>query len=287
MKYFTKIALILPAFIVAEPLVQAQDEWRENMELLIYSPRYFGPNAFPVPELRSGRIDTRWELEVRGEYHDYKGDQTKDLFARLFIPIAHGRAGVEMSGVIREDYKMTPETVAERYAVGTESPIGTHGDFIISSFYQILKSDKWCDVVIDVSLKTASGNRLCDARYTDAAAYWFNLTAGRNLYQNPENNASVRLQGMAGFYCWETNDLIHRQNDAFLYGIGISGSLKNLSLAADYTGFQGYNDNGDRPTSLRTKINYEYKKNILSFRFRHGITDFLYNSYSIAYIRCF
>jgi hypothetical protein len=263
--------------------IQAQD-WREQMELLIYTPRYFGPNAFPVPELRSGRIDTRWEMEVRGEYHYYTGDKTKDLYTRLFIPIANGRAGVELSGVIMEDYLMTRETQEERHAVDFHPPIRCFGDLIVCSFYQILESSKWCDIMAGAGLKTASGGRLCDARYTDAATYWFDLTAGRNLFQNSEKTASIRLQGMLGFYCWMTNDMKHRQNDAILYGYGLGGNYKNISLTVDYSGFYGYENNGDRPVVLRTKLNCAFKRHVLSFRFRHGMDDNLYDSYSIAYI---
>jgi len=287
MKLFHKSTLILILSIGFITSVRGDESWRDQMKDLIYSPRYFGPNALPIPELRSGRIGTRWEAEVRGEYHHYKGDEAKDLYARLFIPIANGLAGVELYGVIREDYKMTDETRIERHAVENEPPIGCHGDFIISSFYQVLRNEKWCDIMISANIKTASGNRVCDARYTDAAAYWFDASFGRNLYQNADQTAAIRMQMMAGFYCWMTNDLIHRQNDAFLYGIGASGNYKNLSLAVDYSGYHGYKKNGDSPMAIRTKLNFEYKKNILSLRFKHGMKDNLYNSYSIGYIRCF
>ena len=62
-------------------------DWRERMKLLNYTPRYFGPNAFPFSELTDGRIGKRWELELRGEYHEAAGDRTADLFARLCIPV--------------------------------------------------------------------------------------------------------------------------------------------------------------------------------------------------------
>ena len=34
-------------------------------------------------------------------------------------------------------------------------------------------------------------------------------------------------------------------------------------------------------------FNVKLKKNIISFRYKHGVRDYLYDSYSIAYIRCF
>ena len=39
--------------------------------------------------------------------------------------------------------------------------------------------------------------------------------------------------------------------------------------------------------NTRDMLNYELKKNILSFQYKHGMKDHLYDSYSLAYIRCF
>ena len=140
---------------------------------------------------------------------------------------------------------------------------------------------------MSANLKTASGNRLCDARYTDAASYWFDVNIGRDLWKNPAYNSFVRIEGLAGFYCWMTNLDDNRQNDAVCSGGAVSGAWKNLSARCDLVGFRGYLNNGDRPLLLRTKLEYEIKKNIISFRYRHGLHDFLYDSYSLAYIRCF
>lgn len=263
------------------------ESWRDKTELLIYSPRYFGPNAFPIPTLRSGKVSERFEVELRGEYHHYSGDKTKDLFARVLLPFFRGKAGVELSLVITEKYKMTPETRDERFAVETESPIPCHGDLVFNAFFQVLESKKWADVMISANIKTASGGRLCDARYTDAASYWFDATVGRDLFQSADRRWKLRAQAMVGFYCWMTNNLIHRQNDAISYGGGLSGSYRNFVLETDLSGFHGYKKNGDRPLVLRNKLSYEIKKNIIAFRYTHGMKDSLYESFSLGYIRCF
>ena len=143
------------------------------------------------------------------------------------------------------------------------------------------------DIVVSANLKTASGGRLCDARYTDAASYWFDANLGRTLWKRKDVNASIRVQALEGFYCWMTNDVVNRQNDAFCYGAGVLGTYRGVSLDCNYAGFRGYRDNGDKPMILRTKLNYELKKNILSFQYKHGMKDHLYDSYSLAYIRCF
>lgn len=263
------------------------DSWRDKTPLLIYSPRYFGPNAFPIPEVRSGISADRFEVELRGQYHYYSGDKTKDLLGRILIPVVKGRAGVEATFVFVEDYKMTPATRDERNAVETESPISCHGDVILNAFFQVLRSDKWVDIMANMTFKTASGNRLCDARYTDAGGYWFDVNIGKTLLKNKAGTASLRMQGMAGFYCWMTNSLVHRQNDAILYGGGFTGIYRGFSLSADLSGFYGYKNNGDRPLVFRSNLKYEYKKNIISFRYNHGMKDYLYDDFSVGYIRCF
>jgi len=279
---FTFLLLCLPSYLWSQ-----EDGWRDQTLQLVYSPRYFGPSAFPLPELRTGLSPVHFEVEVRGQYHYYAGDQTHDLFARALLPFVKGRAGVEVSFLIIEKYKMTPETRDERKAVELESPIAYNGDVVIGAYFQLLQSDKWLDAMISMNLKTASGGRLCDARFTDAATYWTDITAGRDLARSDDRKYALRMQGMVGFYCWMTNDIVHRQNDALAYGIGFSGMLDKVKLSSDLSGFNGYDNNGDHPLQLRNNLQFEFKNNLLSLRYNHGMQDSLYDTYSVGYIRRF
>ena len=129
-------------------------EWWEKVEYLTYSSRYFGPNAFPIPELVGGSLSSRWEVELRGEYHKTRGDQTKDIFTRLYIPVVKGRVGVNVSWVFQEWYEMSPEVRDERYAVELKSPIVCRGDVIFNFYFQALRSEKWMDIVgLDEDMK--------------------------------------------------------------------------------------------------------------------------------------
>jgi len=273
--------ILLPAFSFANDF----SEWRENMKDLVYSPRYFGPSAFPLSELSNGRVKDRFEIEARGQYHYYTGDKTKDLYTRIFIPVVKERVAIEVSAIVVEHYQMTPETRDERHAAETKSPIPYSGDVVISSYYQIMKSKKWVDAMASINLKTASGGRLVDARFTDAASYWFDLTIGKHIIETEDVALSAQILG--GFYCWMTNDIVHRQNDAVIYSAGLSGRWKNLTFESNIAGMYGYKNNGDRPIILRNNLTYEIKKNGLSFRYNHGIKDHLYDTYSLGYIRYF
>ena len=275
------LLFLFPAFSFADDI----PEWRENMKNLVYSPRYFGPSAFPLSELNNGRIKDRLEIEVRGQYHYYTGDKTKDLYTHIYIPIVKERVAIEVSAIIFEHYQMTPETRDERHAAETKSPTPYNGDVVISSYYQVMKSKKWVDAVASINLKTASGGRLVDARFTDAASYWFDLTIGKHIIETEDVALSTQILG--GFYCWMTNDIVHRQNDAIIYSLGINGRWKDLTIESNIAGLYGYKDNGDRPIIWRNNLIYEIKKNGLSIRYNHGIKDHLYKTYSLGYIRYF
>ena len=263
------------------------EDWRESMEHLVYSPRYFGPNAFPMPVMRDGRVSDKYEIELKGEYHYYSGDKTQDIVARATLPFVRGRAGVEVQWCIKEKYKMTPATRDERSAVELESPIKYGGDIVVSAFFQVLKHPKWVDMVVSANIKTASGGRLCDARFTDAASYWFDLNVGRDLWVSADKKGSLRAQLLGGFYCWMTNDMVHRQNDAIAYGGGLTGRYRGFTLASNVNGIVGYEKNGDRPVHWNNKLSYEIKNNIVSFNYTHGFKDRLYDTYSLSYTRCF
>ena len=288
MKYFHFIILLLLAVGFGQSAIaQDDDSWRDNTPLLTYSPRYFGPNAFPLPDLHDGTAAQMFEVELRGEYHHYQGDNTRDLFSRFVIPVVRGRAGIEVSWILRENYKLTEATRDERHAVDVKSPVHYGGDVVVTSFFQLLKSKKIFDATVTANIKTASGGRLCDARFTDAAAYWLDMTVGRNLWEDATEKYNIRLQVMGGFYCWETNKIDHRQNDAALFAGGLSTRLDHFFFQTDLIGFRGYENNGDRPLKWRNTLRYQFSKNIISLRFNHGMKDSLYDSYSVGYSRCF
>lgn len=286
MKFIYKVFILLSLTFLSSHTLLASD-YHEQMKLLIYSPRYFGPNAFPIPLLRSGKVSERYEAEVRGEYHYFSGDKTTNLHTRALLPFFRGKAGIEISLNLFEEYTMTQEIMDERYAIERESPITCHGDVIVTAFFQLLKSDKWLDAMVNMTLKTASGGRVCDARYTDAASYWFDLAVGKDLIRPRADRLSLRLQAMVGFYCWMTNEIIHRQNDAILYGAGLTANYRGFTLSTDLSGFSGYKSNGDNSMAWRNNLRYELKKNIISFRYNLGIKDNLYDTLSLGYIRCF
>ncbi len=264
----------------------AQD-WRDQMQKLIYTPKYFGANAFPIPEVRSGIVGDKYELEVRYDYHKADGDETQNIFGRLFVPFGKGVAALDVRWIPVEYYKTSEAIRIERNASRTDPSSEVHGDIMVIAMFQLLKSKKWLDAELSAGLKTGSGNMLVDARYTDAANYWFDIHAGRNLFSNEKERLNLRLAVMGGFYCYMTNSLIHRQNDAWMLGGGLKAQVKNMFLDADIRGFEGYWNQGDQPMLFHTKLKYAYKNHAIYFRYQEGLHDYIYQTYSGGYVFSF
>jgi hypothetical protein len=153
--------------------------------------------------------------------------------------------------------------------------------------FQLLESEKWFDALLSVGLKTASGNKLVDARYTDAAAYWLSINCGRYVYYSIEDREFFRLIVTGGFYCYMTNITENRQNDAWMAGAGFEYQYKNLDINANIRGFRGYWGNGDQPLLAYMKFKYNLKNHSLYCGYQHGLNDYTYHTISGGYIFSF
>ena len=66
-------------------------------------PAYFGPNAFPVPDMLDGRTSSELKLELYGDCFlgtttgNVADDITGDLFAKLTIPLFTPKANLTAS----------------------------------------------------------------------------------------------------------------------------------------------------------------------------------------------
>ncbi len=290
-KYF-----LLFLFLVIFAPVYSQDfEWwfsKHKMDVntswinyLITSSGFMGPNALPVPKVKKGSLEknTTFEMGVAG--HFSKGDKTQNLIAELFIPVAE-KAGLELFMVPVEHYKMDTITRDLRYCMNRSGKGYTVGDVYISAYYQLLKEKNYYpDVLLSVNLKTASGNNIYNARYTDTPGYYFDLSFGKRIYKNETKQKHIKIYGMVGFYCYQTYDRNHRQNDAPHFGVGIELKYKNLFIDNNFGGYYGYLNNGDRPLVDRLSFIYKPDKK-LNFKLlvQYGLHDFKYTSIQISCI---
>lgn len=292
MKHF----LFLIIFLFSSALVYPQGEdyswwnlkhgWQEGMKgwrmWLIISPEYLGPNALPVPELKTGLIPEKGEFEFGTGLHFKTGDPTQDLSARCLIPFAHSRVAIEIYGVMVEKYQMSETIRDERFARDKDGKGVAQGDLYFSTLAQLVKGRKFPDTMARFTCKTASGGAYSAARVTDSPGYFFDFNFSKNI--PGKIGSEWTPTAMLGFYSWQTNDELNLQNDAFLYGAGLNYRFYKWQFSSSFSGFHGYKNNGDRPIVLTTGVKKDIGQKTLRIQYFHGLNDWEYDTFKFSFI---
>lgn len=251
-------------------------------EYLIYTPKYFGPNAIPVPEIKNGKIHNTTQLEVGLAAHFNEGDDAQNLTTRFYIPITKERVGLQIYAVPYERYKMTPETRDLRRARDFDGEGFAFGDIHIGTWVQLTKPDSKIDLLLTLNIKTASGSNREATRFTDGSGYNFDLSAGRSFKLKNEQ-CIIRPHAQVGFYVWETNEDKNPQNDAFSFGAGSDWEIGRSIITTQLGGFIGYKGNGDKPVIGRLIYEYQVSDNLVfKLASQYGFRDNLYRSVSLS-----
>jgi hypothetical protein len=158
----------------------------------------------------------------------------------LYIPIVKNIIAVEFYGVPFESYNMDYETILERRVRYLEGKGTASGDFYFSTIIQLLKKEKLPEVAFRMACRTASGNNLGSARYTDAPGYFFDFSLGKNFTLGKKAAFILRPHGMIGFHVWQMNLPDNKQNDAMLYGFGADIQYNSWFLNNAIEGYSGY-----------------------------------------------
>ncbi len=249
------------------------------------APGFWGPNAFPVPDMMTGK--TSGDLKFETYLDSFWGnstpgmDYTSDVFMRLTIPCFSPRVNIVMWGVLNEYCSVGPEANAYR-GVAHDGTFRDNyaGDFYISADVMILNQEKFgIDLSARAAVKTASGCRYDYARFYNSPGYFFDASVGRE-FPFADGRAAARLALSTGFLCWQTD--VARQNDAVMYGALASVSAGRLGLAVEYGGYVGWERYGDMPMTLKTSLSYSFGN--LSLRLQHqvGFMDWPYNKIRIG-----
>lgn len=271
--------------------VQAQDYWLQepppyasssvHEKYIITMPGYMGPNALPVPEIKKGLVEEAGFLQLSTEYHLGDGDRTFNTFAKAYLPLVHRRVAIELYGVPYEYFRLQEQTRFSRRARDRSGH--TWGDFYFGTIIQLLKDKPvFPDMALSLSCKTAYGNNLVNARFTDAPAYFFDLSFGKNLKPGQLLFRNTRLYGTAGFYVWQTNSAIHRQNDAFLYGLGLETRYQQWNINQAIGGYIGYLDLQDRPGVYRLQLTRQQPRLHYRLEYQAGLHNFSYHSFKLS-----
>ncbi|MCD6354416.1 MAG: hypothetical protein J7L95_02605 [Prolixibacteraceae bacterium] len=253
--------------------------WRNWMKI---TPGYFGPNALPVPEVKKGFIGTNTEVEITASNHFSKDDPTQDISGKLFIPFANNKIAIEMYGVAFEHFSFSEKIRDERVARVEDGKGTAVGDFYFSTLVQVSKDRKFPNTLFRFATKTASGNHLDAARYTDSPGYFFDLSFSKEW--GLSESGLFRPFGLLGFYSWQTNDELNLQNDAYMYALGADFVKRNLLLSVSLSGYSGYKNERDRPMQLNFEVRKEFGGKAIRLQYLNGLRDWNYKTIRFSFI---
>ena len=282
-----KIFILLIAISVFSVARAQTDVVQPNLSIPTkIAPAYFGPNAFPVPDMLDGRTSSKLKLELYGDCFlgtttgNVSDDITGDLFAKLTIPLFTPKVNLTVWMPIFEYFYTSAEVNELRRLHHSEDLKGfDSGDLYVSADVRILSQERHhIDITARAVLKTASANQYAKGRCYDAPGYFFDAAFGRGFQLGANSNLRVALSG--GFLCWQTDN--GRQNDAVMYGALIAYSFKNFTIDTCFGGYAGWENDGDRPMSLKTNISYRIGD--LSLRVGHqmGFRDWPYHQIRVG-----
>lgn len=226
------------------------------------APKYFGPNAFPVPEIPLARIPKAITAELSGDMalglgKSFGADLTYGPSFLISVPLWTDRAALTVWMPVVEWWKYDSETalerrLAEKYLGGGRGY--DSGDVYVSMDIHVLKAKGWRpDIMVRAVLKSASGNHFGEARYYDAPGYFFDCTIANSLRFNGFFT-ELRAAVSGGFLCWQTDN--GRQNDAIQAGVAAMLDSRIFRLEVQGAGYFGWEGDGDRPVTVRARLDF-------------------------------
>lgn len=248
-----------------------------------YAPAWFGPNANPVPEMTSAQIPVKTTISLMGDYYFGFGDNTSNLRYKIEIPLLPRYVSFSIWNTALEHYKVSEEIFSKRRMEGNLTGKAS-GDFYVQTRISLLTEKKYApSVILNSTLKTASGTNFEQRRYFDTPGYYFDVEAGKSFYTKSKLLNEIRLVANVGFLCWETTN--STQNDAPMYGIKFilgNGRWKIDNTLSGYWGWMHTNpkygaDYGDAPLVYAAK--FTVLKGYMDYfaQYQHGIHDFPYH----------
>ena len=246
----------------------------------LVAPGYFGPNAFPVPDMLDGTTSSDLRVELYGDGFlcsmagNPTDDITLDLFAKATIPLFTDRVNLVTWMPVVEWFRSGPAVNVLRRVQDPDRCISgvDSGDAYVSTDILILDERKrGCGLVLRAALKSASGNSFGTARVYDAPGYFFDVAVGRDIVKSADGKTVFRTALSAGFLCWQTGN--GRQNDAVMYGALASLKTGPFKAEVNYGGYVGWEGKGDRPMTLKTKLSWSIGRCSINAMYQAGFVD--------------
>ncbi len=265
----------------------------------LVAPLYFGPNAFPVPDMLDGSVSHDLRAELAGDgYFGFQKDLTADIFARVHIPLFTDRVNLTLWMPVMEFYRSIDERLNTCRVLPENKDKAMHGkgagDVYISTDIMFLRETARRPAMsVRAAVKTASGGSYEYARHYDAPGYFFDLSIGKSFYfgkgeggEWDSSNISLRIAASGGFLCWQTDN--GRQNDAVMYGALVRLKTEYVSVEEVFSGYVGWETDGDRPMTLKTRVagHIPAPKGKGSFEpylmYQYGIHDFPFHQIRVG-----
>lgn len=233
-------------------------------ESILYSPRWYGPNANPIPEERDASIPDGIKFSSKFLFQLSLQDKSQSFFTDLEIPIIPQKASVRIYGYAPEWFQWSKASMAQRAIPDHLQKGCLVGDIYLQTRLRLLRENNTTrpNIVLNYTLKTASPKHIANEcrRFFDTPGYFFHIEVGKNLLSSKTYPFQLRLCSYLGFMCWET---IQSQNDAFMYNISLAALIKKCQLKAQFGGYNGWQkhrygaDFGDEPIHCTLSCDYK------------------------------
>lgn len=254
--------------------------------------KWFGPYAYPVPDMNSALTSDKLGIQLGGECSigHIGGAGNEDYTCaptfRLSAPLWTDRVNLICWGEFKEWWKDTPRTrELRRYPTSATLSRWGHGQIWFGLDMMALREKKYSpSVVISLNLLTANGGAYEWARHYDAAGYHATVSAGKSFGFGAADSSGVcrggalRLSAVVGFLCWQTDRAA--QNDAILFGGMLSYQYRFVSASVEYSGYMGWEGNGDAPRVLKGRLDFHAGRFSPFLRYAHGFNDWPFDQIS-------
>lgn len=277
------LAIAIALFPAFSAHAQTTLHHTDRTESTHIGPSYFGPNAFPVPDMLDDAVSRELEIKVRVDWFrgDF-GDHTGSLMASIRVPLFTSRANLVVWMPVIEGYHLStrwmehapvdPSTPRRGSAVGTL--------FASTDILLMRENHRRPAMAVRAGIKTASEDDWTTARYYDCPGYFFDMSFGKDFaLENPTLKA-LRIGISGGFLCWQTDNA--RQNDATMYALKATARFKHVNLTQDIRGYFGWEKDGDCPAVMKTTIEGRIKRFTPFVEYQKGLHDYPFQQFSIG-----
>ncbi|MBP6634753.1 MAG: hypothetical protein KA177_02805 [Paludibacter sp.] len=254
-----------------------------------YAPAWFGPNANPVADFGDARIPAETTVSLMGDYYFGFGDKTSNVRYQIEIPLLPSRVSLSVWNTGFERFSVTDEVKTARGM--TQNSGKAAGDFYVQTRISLWKeTDRMPDIILNATIKSASGTNFIQRRYFDTPGYYFDVAAGKSFDTGGKFISEIRAVANLGFLCWETSGSL--QDDAPMYGGKIILGNKKWQLDNSLSGYWGWihtnaninpaGDYGDAPLVYASKFTLKGSKLDYFTQYQYGIKDFPYQQIRVG-----